>query len=62
MARVQSESLVLILQVSALSVIARSWAPLKVLAQFGISQCSQNFALHNAMALILAIAVMIRSS
>ena len=40
----------------------------KVLAKFGVSQCSQNFALHVAialhlaLALLLAIAVMIRSS
>ena len=53
---------------SVLSVIvARSWA-LKVLAKFGASQCSQNFALHIAialhlaLALLLAIAVMILSS
>ena len=34
----------------------------KILATFGVSQCSQNFALRIAIALLLAIAVMIRSS
>ena len=40
---VYHHSLVLVPPVSALSVIARSWAPLKVLAKFGVIQCSQNF-------------------
>ena len=42
---------------SALSAIARSWTPSQVLAKFGVSLCSQNFALHVAIALHLALAL-----
>ena len=64
---VHNHSLVLIPQVSALSVIARSLTP-KFSPSGAISLCSQNFALHVAialhlaLALLLAIAVMIHSS
>ena len=45
-----------------LSLSPRVLGSLKVFAKFGVSQCSQIFALHVAIALLLAIAVMIRSS